>query len=331
MESLQGLQGGSNKHLLDWDETDVQLWFESLGMSGYEQQIRDHKVQGDTLCMLDLEGLKALGIVSIGRRLILLKSIYRLKLANGIPFGDDDYIPPSSESVTLENIHANIKEQANRLLALEEDNRSLSLAMQTFSEQITKLRFSLGLKNDSVVHAKETPVGEAREPTVNEDGDGDKQNSPSEPYPPKLSAQDSLRTPSTSQDPPQSGNPKVNLNDPTWKVLPAALKKHKINTEDWPNYAMFISYGPPGNRTKRLLELEEKPLYLFKKLKERKKNPAFLLKNMKELRTPFLVEGVTPQSQASTFSHLSSGTVANGNSPHPILPQSRAGSGSLRQ
>jgi len=36
------------------------------------------------------------------------------------------------------------------------------------------------------------------------------------------------------------------LEDPTWKVLPAALKKHRINNDDWQSYAMFISYGPQG-------------------------------------------------------------------------------------
>lgn len=39
---------------------------------------------------------------------------------------------------------------------------------------------------------------------------------------------------------------KVSLDDPTWKVLPAALKKYKINNDNWQNYAMFICYGSPG-------------------------------------------------------------------------------------
>src|ERR1700761_2790830 len=39
---------------------------------------------------------------------------------------------------------------------------------------------------------------------------------------------------------------KVSLEDPTWKVLPAALKKFKIKDEDWRNYAMFICYGTTG-------------------------------------------------------------------------------------
>jgi protein STE50 len=39
---------------------------------------------------------------------------------------------------------------------------------------------------------------------------------------------------------------KVSLDDPTWKVLPAALKKYQIEDELWQNYAMFICYGPLG-------------------------------------------------------------------------------------
>jgi hypothetical protein len=39
---------------------------------------------------------------------------------------------------------------------------------------------------------------------------------------------------------------KVSLEDPTWKVLPAALKKYRINNDNWQSYAMFICYGSPG-------------------------------------------------------------------------------------
>lgn len=38
---------------------------------------------------------------------------------------------------------------------------------------------------------------------------------------------------------------KVTLDDPCWKVLPAALKKYKIN-DDWRQYAMFICFGTTG-------------------------------------------------------------------------------------
>jgi hypothetical protein len=39
---------------------------------------------------------------------------------------------------------------------------------------------------------------------------------------------------------------KVSLEDPAWKVLPAALKKYRINNDDWQNYAMFICFGSSG-------------------------------------------------------------------------------------
>lgn len=44
--------------------------------------------------MLDSDGLKALGITSVGQRLTLLKAVYHLKLAHGIHLGEDDYVPP---------------------------------------------------------------------------------------------------------------------------------------------------------------------------------------------------------------------------------------------
>jgi hypothetical protein len=38
---------------------------------------------------------------------------------------------------------------------------------------------------------------------------------------------------------------RVSLEDPCYKVLPAALKKYKI-TDDWRQYALFICYGSSG-------------------------------------------------------------------------------------
>lgn len=38
---------------------------------------------------------------------------------------------------------------------------------------------------------------------------------------------------------------RVTLDDPCWKVLPAALKKYKI-VDDWRQYAMFICFGSTG-------------------------------------------------------------------------------------
>lgn len=42
---------------------------------------------------------------------------------------------------------------------------------------------------------------------------------------------------------------RVTLEDPCWKVLPAALKKYKIN-DDWKMYALFICFGNTGKLNK---------------------------------------------------------------------------------
>jgi hypothetical protein len=93
---------------------------------------------------------------------------------------------------------------------------------------------------------------------------------------------------------------RVTLEDPCFKVLPAALKKYNIN-DDWRMYAMFICYGDTGesNRTsdnrsdlrlilasfrfnviERCLSYDEMPLLLFQKLKESGQKPVFMLRHI---------------------------------------------------
>ncbi|GAA6021119.1 hypothetical protein JCM10207_003375 [Rhodosporidiobolus poonsookiae] len=77
---------------------------------------------------------------------------------------------------------------------------------------------------------------------------------------------------------------RVTLEDPCYKVLPAALKKYKIN-DDWRLYALFICYG----NTERCLAYDEKPLLLFQRLKESNDNPVFMLRHIKDIKSPIAV------------------------------------------
>ncbi|KAM0751989.1 RA-domain-containing protein [Meredithblackwellia eburnea MCA 4105] len=92
----------------------------------------------------------------------------------------------------------------------------------------------------------------------------------------------------SGQDSKQADNPyrsfRVTLEDPCWKVLPAALKKYKIN-DDWRMYALFICYG----NTERCLSYDEKPLMLFQRLKENNSNPVFMLRHIKDIKSPITV------------------------------------------
>lgn len=128
---------------------------------------------------------------------------------------------------------------------------------------------------------------------------------------------------------------KVSLEDPTWKVLPAALKKYKINNDNWQNYAMFICYGSPGtfihhlhsiqsfiahftgNRIERCLSYDEKPLLLFQKLKDAKKNPVFMLKHIKDIRSPI---AVAQQKHALRKASVSSEHPNSNNSSPSVTP-----------
>ncbi|KAH3674858.1 hypothetical protein WICMUC_003061 [Wickerhamomyces mucosus] len=66
---------------------------------------------------------------------------------------------------------------------------------------------------------------------------------------------------------------RASTDDPCSKILQAAMKRHKLN-DDWRNYALVICYGDK----ERILELDEKPVLIFKELKERGEHPAIMLR-----------------------------------------------------
>ncbi|KZP01726.1 hypothetical protein CALVIDRAFT_524063 [Calocera viscosa TUFC12733] len=105
------------------------------------------------------------------------------------------------------------------------------------------------------------------------------------------------------------------LEDPCWKVLPAALKKYNIK-DDWQLYALFISYGPAGGD--RCLNYDEKPLLLFSQLKDKGKNPVFMLRHIKDIKSPIAIseEKALKRSSASKVEH--GGSATNLPLPSPL-------------
>jgi hypothetical protein len=68
---------------------------------------------------------------------------------------------------------------------------------------------------------------------------------------------------------------RVGLEDPCYKVLPAALRKYNIQA-DWRQYALYIVYGDQ----ERAVGMDEKPLALFKDLDREGKKPMFMLRKL---------------------------------------------------
>ncbi|KAF8845199.1 hypothetical protein BDN67DRAFT_893490 [Paxillus ammoniavirescens] len=309
--ALDTVNGGDS--IIGWNEDRVHQWLASLGFPQYEHQIREHNISGDILCVLDAEALKAVGVATVGQRIAILKAVYQAKLAYHVPFDSDHYIPPSEAQervVSVEKLHDLVKEQAQRVTFLEEDNRRLKETVEILLEEYNQVRASQRSDEPSLKRQPSfkwaqyvNPAKSPTKPEVESPNPSPQQTEhdlaqvrstqPSQIYP-SSSASQRNPTPSTgesagSQPSDNLKSFKVSLEDPTWKVLPAALKKYKINNDNWQNYAMFICYGSPGNRIERCLSYDEKPLLLFQKLKEAKKNPVFMLKHIKDIRSPIAV------------------------------------------
>jgi hypothetical protein len=142
---------------------------------------------------------------------------------------------------------------------------------------------------------------------------------PSNPGPSTSTSVPNLR-PSRQESSDNLKSFKVSLEDPAYKVLPAALKKYKINNDDWQNYAMFICFGAAGARVERCLSYDEKPLLLFQRLKDAKKNPVFMLKHIKDIRSPIQVAQQKHAARKASTSASSSDTGSTG----PGKPQNTA-------
>ncbi|KAG6817546.1 hypothetical protein H0H87_007514 [Tephrocybe sp. NHM501043] len=328
------------RHVSEWDETEVHIWLSSLGYPQYEAQIREHNITGDVLCLLDSDSLKGVGIATVGQRLAILKAVYLLKIAQNVPIDSDHYVPPSEvseraeSSLSLDSLFSVVKDQVNRIHTLEEDNRILNNNLKSLRDEFYTFRNSLQRNEEpSPLHRQpsfkwaqfvkpqtsptkldqtfESPHPSPQQlehdipplrgnPGPSQLANSHASTSSSEKHrPPPVSITDAS---GNSSPTPQTPKPhrtessenlnksfKVTLEDPTWKVLPAALKKYRINNDNWQNYAMFISYGSAGNRIDRCLSYDEKPLLLFQKLKDAKKNPVFMLKHIKDIRSPIAV------------------------------------------
>jgi len=97
--------------VIEWTVDDVRNWLStSMQLPQYLEQFEgtprlilpvlqmltlcvENEIAGDVLVHLDHDALKDLDVTSVGHRLYLLKQIYNLKIAHGIKFEKDDYVP----------------------------------------------------------------------------------------------------------------------------------------------------------------------------------------------------------------------------------------------
>lgn len=67
---------------------------------------------------------------------------------------------------------------------------------------------------------------------------------------------------------------KASKEDSCEKILKNAMKRHNLNDQDWKQYVLVISYGDQ----ERILDLNEKPVVIFKNLKRQGLHPSIMLR-----------------------------------------------------
>ncbi|CAH7666879.1 expressed protein [Phakopsora pachyrhizi] len=344
--------------VLDWNETQVNQFFSSLGLNRFENEIR-----GDVLIHLDNELLKDIGIQSVGNRLAILRAIYKLKLNQDIPIEDGHWVPPlgdidhldsedpsspysCSSTPPNQSIDRLIEIRDQRINHLETEIRSIKSDLQNFAARLNSSsasslltssnptspsifesqlassnpRYGRHLREQSInqlvipdnqsiprtfspintIHSIEEPIiktSTVSSPTSTSSAtttphetsfvSDQTTSTPTLKDSSRTTTKSSTTASNLSKDDDQS-NPcksfKVTLEDPCYKVLPAALKKYKIK-EHYKNYVLFICYG----NQERCLSYEDKPLLLFQKLKEAHQNPVFTLRHIKDIESPISI------------------------------------------
>lgn len=69
---------------------------------------------------------------------------------------------------------------------------------------------------------------------------------------------------------------RAKTDDPCYKILQHAMRRHGISNDDWRKYALVICYGDQ----ERVLELNEKPVVIFRELQEQGQRPAIMLRQI---------------------------------------------------
>ncbi|KAJ1648377.1 hypothetical protein LPJ64_000326 [Coemansia asiatica] len=122
----------------EWDVSRVIRWFNQNGFPGYEGTLKEHSIDGEVLINLDHESLKDLGIRALGKRLLVLKSIYFLKLQHDIPITSDSYVP---QTVDVEPDYMQASSYQRKQKRQTEENVSRMMEeISTLSSEINTIR-----------------------------------------------------------------------------------------------------------------------------------------------------------------------------------------------
>ncbi|CAL5873193.1 uncharacterized protein PFLUO_LOCUS7462 [Penicillium psychrofluorescens] len=120
--------------ITEWTVDECLEYLTSLGLLQYHGTFRENGIVGEALIALRHEELKEMGINSVGHRLTILKTVYEMKVKQGVPLEADHYIPLSTEQSMNESasqddiarLIQSIRLRDEKLMAVEVELRRVS-------------------------------------------------------------------------------------------------------------------------------------------------------------------------------------------------------------
>ncbi|KAK2748168.1 Adaptor for signal transduction [Myotisia sp. PD_48] len=129
----------------DWTTDDCAKFAGALGLLQYRESFLENEIVGEALIALKHDELKEMGISSVGHRLTILKSVYELKVKQGLPIDPDHYIPLSADQSSAKEVATQddiallidtIRKRDERLMAAEAELRKLADDYRRLREEL---------------------------------------------------------------------------------------------------------------------------------------------------------------------------------------------------
>ncbi|KAJ1735283.1 hypothetical protein LPJ61_000623 [Coemansia biformis] len=124
--------------VVEWDHNRVIRWFNQNGFPGYDEMLRENSIDGEVLINLDHESLRDLGIRALGKRLLVLKSIYFLKLQHDVPITSDSHVPQTVD-VEPDNVHSSSHQRRQRR-QMEDGMARMMAEIGALSSEVAMIR-----------------------------------------------------------------------------------------------------------------------------------------------------------------------------------------------
>ncbi|SCV02949.1 LANO_0G01222g1_1 [Lachancea nothofagi CBS 11611] len=274
----------TTEDVTQWGIEEVLIWCEQkvrFGSDAVLDQVRDsfreNEIDGASLLELDLNDCKQLTDNNSKLAVQLKLEINRLK-------------------------HQKRSQEDEILTVLSQLYSTVSDKLQDFQSQYARLRLDVleVVKKDSLAPQIQTTQSGAiqsqHQQPQHDYFEGHRVVTPGSPNTPAVrqglnnsttASQQSLTaanstTPTTLSATQHAGNAgseplkhmRASKEDSCERILKSAMKRHGLSEQDWRQYVLVICYGDQ----ERMLELDEKPVQIFKNLKQQGLHPAIMLR-----------------------------------------------------